>query len=55
VLGCPWQRSSVDFLREALGHVRTAGLGGATGVQPVVSDAHGDLNQAIGQMLVRCP
>ena len=56
VLGCPWQRCTVHFLRDCLGHARKDqhGLLGAL-IRPVFAAASGDqarqrLGEAVGQL-----
>jgi len=56
VLGCPWQRCTVHFLRDCLGHARKDhhGLLGAL-IRPIFAAASGDearqrLGEAVGQL-----
>jgi putative transposase len=55
VLGCPWQRCSVHFLREALGHVRKDQQGMVAALlRPIFNADTGDLaRQLVGDALNR--
>jgi putative transposase len=55
VLGCPWQRCSVHFLREALGHVRNDQQGMVAALlRPIFNADTGDLaRQLVGDALDR--
>ena len=55
VLGCPWQRCSVHFLREALGHVRKDQQGmGAALLRPLFNaDSAGQARELVGDALER--
>ena len=55
VLGCPWQRCSVHFLRETLGHVRKDQQGmAATLLRPIFNADNGEqARQLVGDALDR--
>jgi transposase-like protein len=55
VLGCPWQRCSVHFLREALGHVRKDQQGMVAALlRPIFSAEHGtQARELVGGALER--
>jgi putative transposase len=55
VLGCPWQRCSVHFLREALGHVRKDQQGMVAALlRPIFNADSGELaRQLVGDALER--
>jgi transposase-like protein len=54
LLGCPWQRCSVHFLREALGHVREDQHGMVAALlRPLFSAEGGEA--ARGPSTRRCP
>src|SRR6266508_2398632 len=55
VLGCPWQRCSVHFLRESLGHVRKDQQGMVAALlRPLFNAKHGDqARELVGDALAR--
>jgi putative transposase len=55
VLGCPWQRCSVHFLRESLGHVRKEQQGMVAALlRPLFNAEHGEqARELVGDALAR--
>src|SRR5262249_28924936 len=55
VLGCPWQRCSVHFLREALGHVRKEQQGMVAALLRAIFNAESDeqARELVGEALER--